>query len=68
MPIPIDREELQLLRRDEAAQLVEVLPADSFDDEHLPGAVNLPLKTLDAESAVSLDPHRPVIVYCYDYQ
>ena len=68
MPTPIDRHELQLLRRDEGAQLVEVLPADSFDDEHLPGALNLPLKTLGAESAASLDPSRPVIVYCYDYQ
>jgi hypothetical protein len=26
------------------------------------------LKTLDAESTASLDPQRPVIVYCYDYQ
>jgi len=68
MPTPINRDELQLLRRDEDAQLVEVLPADSFDDEHLPGALNLPLKTLDVESAASLDPRRPVIVYCYDYQ
>jgi rhodanese-related sulfurtransferase len=67
MPTPIDRDELQLLRREEAAQLVEVLPAEEFGDEHLPGALNLPLKTLDAESAASLDPQRPVIVYCYDY-
>ena len=68
MPTPIDRDELQLLRRNDDAQLVEVLPADSFDDEHLPGALNLPLKTLDAESAAALDPSRPVIVYCYDSQ
>jgi rhodanese-related sulfurtransferase len=66
MPTPIDRDELQLLRREEEAQLIEVLPAEEFDDEHLPGALNLPLKTLDAGSA-SLDPQRPVIVYCYDY-
>ena len=54
--------------REEDAQLVEVLPADEFEDEHLPGAVNLPLKELDRHSAASLDPSRPVIVYCYDYQ
>jgi len=68
MPIPIDRDELQRLRRDERAQLVEVLPAGGFADEHLPGAINIPLKTLDRDSAASLDPRRPVIVYCYDYQ
>jgi rhodanese-related sulfurtransferase len=68
MSTPIDRDELQRLRREEHAQLVDVLPADEFADEHLPGAINIPLKTLDAESTASLDPQRPVIVYCYDYQ
>ena len=50
------------------AQLVEVLPADEYEDEHLPGAVNLPLKKLDAATASSLDRGRAVIVYCYDTQ
>ena len=68
MPTPIDRVELQRLTGQEQAQLVEVLPADGFDREHLPGAISIPLKTLDAESTVSLDRQRPVIVYCYDYQ
>jgi rhodanese-related sulfurtransferase len=68
MPTPVDRDELQRLRRDEGAQLVEVLPADEFEDEHLPGAINIPLKSLDQRSVASLDPLSPVIVYCYDYQ
>jgi rhodanese-related sulfurtransferase len=68
MPIPIDRDDLQRLVREEDAQLVEVLPADEFEDEHLPGAINIPLKTLDVQSTASLDPQRPVIVYCNDYQ
>jgi rhodanese-related sulfurtransferase len=68
MPTPIDRDDVQCLVREEGAQLVEVLPADEFEDEHLPGAINIPLKTLDAQSTVSLDPQRPVIVYCNDYQ
>jgi len=68
MPTPIDRDDVQRLLREERAQLVEVLPVDEFEDEHLPGAIDIPLKTLDAESTVSLDPHRPVIVYCHDYQ
>jgi rhodanese-related sulfurtransferase/CBS domain-containing protein len=67
-PTPIEREELQRLVRDEHAQLVEVLPPDEYEDEHLPGAINIPLKTLDAQTTRQLDPQRPVIVYCYDYQ
>jgi rhodanese-related sulfurtransferase len=53
---------------EEHAQLVEVLPPDEYQDEHLPGAINIPLKTLDAQATRRLDPGRPVIVYCYDYQ
>lgn len=48
------------------AQLVEVLPRDEYAEERLPGAINLPLKELDAGSAERLDRSRPVIVYCYD--
>ena len=52
----------------EGAQLVEVLPPEEFVDEHLPGAINIPLKELTAESARQLDSARPVIVYCWDNQ
>ena len=52
---------------DEGAQLVEVLPAEEYAEEHLPGAINIPLKQLDANSAAQLDKARPVIVYCWDY-
>jgi rhodanese-related sulfurtransferase len=49
------------------AQLVEVLPADEYDAEHLPGAIHLPLKALTAEAADRiLDRSGPVIVYCWD--
>lgn len=46
----------------------EVLPADEYEYERLPGATNIPLKTLNAETASRLDRDRPVIVYCYDQQ
>ena len=68
MPIPIDRDELQRLVRDEQAQLLEVLAPDEYEDEHLPGTINIPLKTLDRETTRQLDRERPVIVYCYDTQ
>ncbi len=68
MPAPVDRDELQRLVHEEQAQLVEVLPPDEYEDEHLPTAINIPLRTLDAETARRLDPGRPVVVYCYDGQ
>ncbi len=68
MPTAIDRAEVQRLLLEEQAQLVEVLPRDEYEDEHLPGAINIPLKTLDRDTTSSLDRARPVIVYCYDTQ
>jgi rhodanese-related sulfurtransferase len=65
MPTRIERDELQALTG-QGAQLVEVLPADEYDWAHLPGAVNLPLKELDAKAS-QLDRSRPVIVYCHDW-
>jgi rhodanese-related sulfurtransferase len=64
MPTRIDRDKLRELTG-QGAQLVEVLPADDYDWAHLPGAVNLPLKQLDARAG-QLDRSRPVIVYCHD--
>ena len=66
-PRGIDRDRVRALMEQDA-QIVEVLPAEEYDDEHLPGAVNLPLKELDAARAETLDRSRPVVVYCYDYQ
>ena len=51
---------------DAGAQLVEVLPEPEFTEEHLPGAINIPLKQLDAQSVSSVDRSRAVVVYCWD--
>ena len=48
------------------AQIVDVLPAREFGEDHLPGAVNLPLRKIEAEALRVLDPSRPVVVYCAD--
>jgi rhodanese-related sulfurtransferase len=65
MPAAIGRDELRTLTG-QGAQLAEVLPAEDYAWAHLPGAVNLPLKELDA-GAGQLDHPRPVIVYCHDW-
>jgi len=66
MPTEVDRDRLPSLI-DEGVQLVEVLPAGEFEDEHLPGAINMPLRKIEAEARDSLDRSRPVVVYCWDY-
>lgn len=65
MPTDIELEKLQRLLAG-GAQLVEVLPAEEYEELHLPGAVNIPLKQLDANSAQRLDSGRDIVVYCWD--
>ena len=65
MPRSIDRDELRRLV-DGGATLAEVLPANEYAEDHLPGAISLPLRRLDREATTLADPTRPVIVYCWD--
>lgn len=67
MPTKIEKEEVQRLM-ETGAQLIEVLPAEEYEDEHLPGAINIPLEKLDRQTTAALQRDRPLIVYCYDYQ
>jgi rhodanese-related sulfurtransferase len=50
VPIIIDRHQVQRLVGT-GAQVVEVLPRHEYDDEHLPGALHLPLKHLNGRAA-----------------
>ena len=65
MPTEIGREDTQRLVA-EGAQLVEVLPQEEFDEQHLPGAIHIPLRKIDPGVRASFAPDRPVIVYCCD--
>jgi rhodanese-related sulfurtransferase len=67
MPTVIDRRRVrELVQR--GAQLVEVLGPKEYEAEHLPGAINIPLKTLNRQTTTRLDARRPIIPYCHDYQ
>lgn len=48
------------------ARVVEVLPQREYEEEHLPAAINIPLKTLTPEVASQLDRDRAVVLYCWD--
>lgn len=59
----IRREELKRLLAAEEIQLVDVLPNAEFERSHIPGAVNIPLKTLNQETTEGLHKEKPVAVY-----
>jgi rhodanese-related sulfurtransferase len=60
----IDRDEVQRLVA-HGARLVEVLPAEEYAEDHLPGAVSYPLRRI-VPGITGLDKNRPIIVYCWD--
>jgi len=65
MPVSIHRWDVEELAG-AGAQLVEVLPEAEYLEEHLPGAISLPLRQLTADTASRLDRTHPVVVYCWD--
>jgi rhodanese-related sulfurtransferase len=66
MPCDIQRDRVRQLQAQGAA-IVEVLPREEFEREHLAGAVSLPLGELRRQSAqhlIGADRQRAVVVYC----
>ena len=57
MPTAIFRDEVRRLV-EEGAQLVDVLSRQEYEDEHLPRAINIPLKELDRETQAGRASHR----------
>jgi len=60
--------ELQELRRrlaDGSISVVDVLPAESWREGHIPGALSLPVATIPAQAREALpDTDRDIVVYC----
>jgi phage shock protein E len=61
----VDREGVRRLM-EQGAQVVDVLPAQEYSEDHLPGAINLPLRKIEAEASQVLDPSQSIVVYCSD--
>ena len=51
---------------EKGAQVVEILPPEEFEEDHLPGAVNMPLRKIEIEAESKLDKNTPIVVYCWD--
>jgi len=66
MPTDIGVDEARRLLREEDALLLEVLPREEYEEEHIAGAESIPLKKLTADAVRGIDHRRPVIVYCDD--
>ena len=63
MPTDISRDTVQALVA-KGAQLIDVRPDQEYQNAHIAGAINLPLKTLDVTTAGrALERSRPVVVY-----
>jgi len=60
---PVTRNDLLQRTRDGLVMVLDVRPADEFAAGHLPGAVNIPLKDLEARLA-ELDPSQEIVAYC----
>ena len=70
MPEDVEHDRVQRLQA-EGASIVEVLPEDEYEREHLAGALHLPLRELTpaaAERVLGGDRARPVVVYCQDVE
>lgn len=67
MPTRIDKAAIRKLMI-EGAQLIEVLPAQEYEREHLPEASHLPLQEINHDTTAELRRDLPLIVYCYDAQ
>ena len=62
MTTDINRETLITLI-EQGAQVVDVLPEGEFMASHIPGAINIPLRTLNSEATSTLARAKPVVVY-----
>jgi rhodanese-related sulfurtransferase/DNA-binding transcriptional ArsR family regulator len=60
---PISRDELLAQTRAGLVTVLDVRPPDEFDLGHLPGAVNIPLRELEARCA-EIDPSQEIVAYC----
>ena len=47
--------------------LVDVLSKESYNEGHIPGAINLHLRNLERLAKQSLDREETIVVYCESY-
>ncbi|MDQ3619985.1 MAG: rhodanese-like domain-containing protein [Actinomycetota bacterium] len=66
MPRDVELDRLRQLVESTSLQLIEVLPETEYAEEHIAGAINIPLKSMNRDTVAELDPSLPTVVYCWD--
>jgi rhodanese-related sulfurtransferase len=46
--------------------LIDVLSEEHFEEEHIPGAINIPLDRIASEAIEKFDKDEEIVVYCKD--
>jgi len=59
-PVELDR----MLKSHEAITLIDVREREDFEKGHIPGAINIPHRTMSAESTSRLDRAALIVTYC----
>ena len=58
----------EMMENKERFKLVEVLPEDSYQEGHLPFAINIPVTEIEEKSKDLLpDKNETIVVYCADF-
>ena len=60
---PVARHDLLARVRNGLVDVLDVRPPEEFSAGHVPGAINVPLKTLESRLA-DLDPEHEIVAYC----
>lgn len=56
---------LDLQRGQDNFLLIDARSTQDFEECHIPGAINLPYRTITAESISHLSQEKPLVVYCW---
>ncbi|MGE5197382.1 MAG: rhodanese-like domain-containing protein [Deltaproteobacteria bacterium] len=64
----ISRDELKdTMSRDEEFMLVDVLSKESYSNEHIKGAISIPLEELERKAPKLLKKSEKIVVYCASF-
>src|SRR5690606_27878740 len=56
---------LDLKRAPDRIQVIDARSAEQFAECHMPGAISLPYRSINAQTTASLDRSRTMVVYCW---
>ncbi|MFW5893794.1 MAG: rhodanese-like domain-containing protein [Verrucomicrobiota bacterium] len=58
---------LEMKENEEPFTLVDTLGEESYREEHIPGAINVPVESVVREIKGKVDADAPVVTYCAGY-